>query len=161
MIGSHSSSLGGGHRDESSRIYLISSDKTLSSSLEQGGGQRTTTTTASQSLEMMTTASTSSPSRKVPTISSRQTEHDFRGCQLPGATIEADYLLGQQPQPPPPQPVIIKQEYEGASDSDSRTSVFSDMLPCGLTRFHFSLCFGMIGFVVFWVGLLLRIYLPH
>ena len=33
--------------------------------------------------------------------------------------------------------------------------------PCGLTNFHFSLCFGMVGFTVFWTGLLLRIYLPH
>jgi len=33
--------------------------------------------------------------------------------------------------------------------------------PCGLTNFHFSLCFGMVGFAVFWTGLLLRIYLPH
>lgn len=33
--------------------------------------------------------------------------------------------------------------------------------PCGLTNFHFSLCFGLVGFAVFWTGLLLRIYLPH
>lgn len=143
MIGSHSSSLGD---HESSRIYFISSDKTLSSSLEQGR-----TTTASQSLEM--TASSSSPCRKVPTISGSHetTEYDFR--QLPGAID-----LGHLPSGPP---VIIKQEFENNSDSDSRTSVFSDRLPCGLTRFHFSLCFGMVGFVVFWLGLLLRIYLPH
>ena len=60
-------------------------------------------------------------------------------------------------------PPVVKQELrdDTSSDSGSRTSVFSDYLPCGLTRFHFSLCFGMVGFVVFWLGLLLRIYLPH
>ena len=67
-------------------------------------------------------------------------------------------------------PIIIKQELEPghrnhhhghSSENVSRTSVFSDHLPCGLTRFHFSLCFGMVGFVVFWLGLLLRIYLPQ
>ncbi|XP_040569992.1 uncharacterized protein [Lepeophtheirus salmonis] len=33
-------------------------------------------------------------------------------------------------------------------------------LPCGLTNFHLSLFFGMIGFILFWLVLLLRIYLP-
>ena len=32
--------------------------------------------------------------------------------------------------------------------------------PCGVTNFHFTLCLGMVGFTVFWTGLLLRIYLP-
>ena len=29
------------------------------------------------------------------------------------------------------------------------------------TWFHFYLCFGMIGFIVFWLVLMLRIYLPE
>ena len=59
-------------------------------------------------------------------------------------------------------PIVIKQELASeAGSAVSRTSVFSDYLPCGLTRFHFSLCFGLVGFVIFWLGLLLRIYLPH
>ena len=58
-------------------------------------------------------------------------------------------------------PIVIKQELASeAGSAISRTSVFSDYLPCGLTRFHFSLCFGIIGFIIFWTGLLLRIYLP-
>ena len=32
--------------------------------------------------------------------------------------------------------------------------------PCGMTNFHCSLIIGIAGFVVFWVLLLLRIYLP-
>jgi len=32
--------------------------------------------------------------------------------------------------------------------------------PCGMTNFHFSLCVGCICFLIFWVLLLLRIYLP-
>ena len=34
-------------------------------------------------------------------------------------------------------------------------------LICGLTNFHYTLFFGMVGFFLFWLGLLLRIYLPH
>ena len=33
--------------------------------------------------------------------------------------------------------------------------------PCGMTNFHVSLIVGVIGFFIFWLGLLLRIYLPH
>ena len=33
--------------------------------------------------------------------------------------------------------------------------------PFGLTNFHVSLIVGVIGFFIFWLGLLLRIYLPH
>ncbi len=33
--------------------------------------------------------------------------------------------------------------------------------PCGLSNFHVSLIVGVAGFFVFWLGLLLRIYLPH
>ena len=29
------------------------------------------------------------------------------------------------------------------------------------TWFHFNLCFGMLGFIVFWSVLMLRIYLPE
>ena len=99
--------------------------------------------------------------------------------QLPGAILETNedieshggLILGGGG------PIVIKQELEAgilsrggqfggekfgdSSENVSRTSVFSDHLPCGLTRFHFSLCFGMVGFVVFWLGLLLRIYLPR
>ena len=96
--------------------------------------------------------------------------------QLPGAILETNedieshggLILGGGG------PIVIKQEleagvrgqfghggHETSSENVSRTSVFSDHLPCGLTRFHFSLCFGMVGFVVFWLGLLLRIYLPR
>lgn len=32
--------------------------------------------------------------------------------------------------------------------------------PWGMTNFHFSLCVGVIGFFIFWLVLLLRIYLP-
>ena len=80
---------------------------------------------------------------------------DLRG-QLPGSIPEEDLMeFGG--------PMIIKQELANSDigSQDSRTSVFSDYLPCGLTRFHFSLCFGLVGFVIFWLGLLLRIYLPH
>ena len=33
--------------------------------------------------------------------------------------------------------------------------------PCGMTNFHVSLCVGVMGFCVFWLILLLRIYLPE
>jgi len=181
MIGSHSSISAGGtgvgppsapsggvhgnHGDEgggSRGIYIISD-----SSLNLGGqttqsSRRTNTgtiSTASESLEMMTTASSSSYSRgsrpAVPRSYSDVIPEDVRGVQLPGA-IPEDLEIGSGPP-------VVKQELrdETSSDSGSRTSVFSDILPCGLTRFHFSLCFGMVGFVVFWLGLLLRIYLPH
>jgi hypothetical protein len=81
---------------------------------------------------------------------------------LPGAVQEAnediEYGGGG--------PVVIKQELAGSAnssdhDNESRTSVFSDRLPCNLTRFHLSFVFGIIGFIIFWVILLLRIYLPH
>ena len=40
-------------------------------------------------------------------------------------------------------------------------SKFKFKMPCGMTNFHLSLCIGIFGFFVFWVGLLLRIYLPE
>jgi len=142
-----------------SRIYIIS-DRTYNSNL---GG------TASESLEMMTTASTTtqgglssrltsstiaaSSSQLVPISYSDVIPEDMRG-QLPGAIPEEDLEYGGGP-------IVIKQELASeAGSAISRTSVFSDYLPCGLTRFHFSLCFGIIGFIIFWTGLLLRIYLP-
>ncbi len=33
--------------------------------------------------------------------------------------------------------------------------------PFGITNFHFGLCVGIVGFLVFWLVLLLRIYLPE
>jgi len=178
MIGSHSSISAGaggtgvgppsggvhGHAgaDEGGGrgIYIISTDSTLSGGLNPASQRRTTATisTASESLEMMTTASSSSYSRgsrpAVPRSYSDVIPEDVRGGHLPGA-IPEDLEIGGPP--------VVKQELrdDTSSDSGSRTSVFSDYLPCGLTRFHFSLCFGMVGFVVFWLGLLLRIYLPH
>ena len=89
----------------------------------------------------------------------------FHNChyasgQLPGAIPEEDLEYGGGTGGGGP--VVIKQELASeAGSAVSRTSVFSDYLPCGLTRFHFSLCFGLVGFVIFWLGLLLRIYLPH
>lgn len=75
---------------------------------------------------------------------------------LPGAILEEDLEYANYGPP------VVKQELANSEmGSDSRTSVFSDYLPCGLTRFHFSLCFGLVGFVIFWLGLLLRIYLPN
>jgi len=150
----HGADEGGGRG-----IYIIS-DSTLNSNLNLGSRRTNTTiSTASESLEMMTTASSSSYSRgsrpAVPRSYSDVIPEDVRGGQLPGA-IPEDLEIGSGPP-------VVKQELrdETSSDSGSRTSVFSDILPCGLTRFHFSLCFGMVGFVVFWLGLLLRIYLPH
>ena len=36
----------------------------------------------------------------------------------------------------------------------------SALWPWGMTNFHFSLCVGVVGFLIFWLVLLLRIYLP-
>ena len=67
-------------------------------------------------------------------------------------------------------PTTVPRNQNNKSRSDqlrNTTQNFRDYLsgdrrmPCGLTNFHFSLCFGMVGFTVFWTGLLLRIYLPH
>ena len=170
MIGSHSS-LGGGHVGAGvghggDRIYIISDSSNL------GGGQLrrpTTYSTASESLEMMTTASSSSYSHKgsrmnnpeVPRSYSDVIPEDLRvtgGGQLPGSIPEDSETFHSAGV------AVIKQELATATSrsqsASSRTSVFSDYLPCGLTRFHFSLCFGIVGFVIFWLGLLLRIYLP-
>jgi len=183
MIGSHSSSLGAASGSSAggggatagageSRIYIIS-DSTYNSNL---GGHRTAST-ASESLEMMTTASTTTQggvssrltsstlaaSSSVPRSYSDVIPEDMRG-QLPGAIPEEDLEYGGSCHPGGGGggPVVIKQELASeAGSAVSRTSVFSDYLPCGLTRFHFSLCFGLVGFVIFWLGLLLRIYLPH
>jgi len=177
MIGSHSSSLGAASGSSAggggatgageSRIYIIS-DSTYNSNL----GGRGTASTASESLEMMTTASTTTQggvssrltsstiaASSVPRSYSDVIPEDMRG-QLPGAIPEEDLEYGGGPGGGGP--VVIKQELASeAGSAVSRTSVFSDYLPCGLTRFHFSLCFGLVGFVIFWLGLLLRIYLPH
>jgi len=179
MIGSHSSSLGAASGSSAggggatgageSRIYIIS-DSTYNSNL----GGRGTASTASESLEMMTTASTTTQAKggvssrltsstiaasSVPRSYSDVIPEDMRG-QLPGAIPEEDLEYGGGPGGGGP--VVIKQELASeAGSAVSRTSVFSDYLPCGLTRFHFSLCFGLVGFVIFWLGLLLRIYLPH
>ena len=128
----------------------------------------------------MITASTSSRSSRLPHLVPSSTDDLRMTSQLPGAILETNedieshggLILGGGG------PIVIKQELEAgilsrgggqfggekfgdSSENVSRTSVFSDHLPCGLTRFHFSLCFGMVGFVVFWLGLLLRIYLPR
>ena len=108
----------------------------------------------------MITASTSSRGSRLPHLV--PSTDDIRS-QLPGAILETNEDIEARGGP-----ILIKHteaEARGhsinSSENVSRTSVFSDHLPCGLTRFHFSLCFGMVGFVVFWLGLLLRIYLPH
>ena len=136
---------------------------------------------ASESLEMITASGTSSRSSRLPHLVPSSTDDLRMTSQLPGAILETNedieshggLILGGGG------PIVIKQELEAgilsrggggqfggekfgdSSENVSRTSVFSDHLPCGLTRFHFSLCFGMVGFVVFWLGLLLRIYLPR
>ena len=105
--------------------------------------------TASTSLQSTNTTMVTKPSFSVP----RSYSDVISEQQLPGAIPEEDCEIG---------PHIVKQELaESLAGSESRTSVFSDYLPCGLTRFHFSLCFGLVGFVIFWLGLLLRIYLPN
>lgn len=164
MIGSQTTSTiaedsvasGGG------RIFVISDKNFRSSSLDHGRGGGTT---ASESLEMITASTSvgysSSVSSRMPHLV--PSTDDIRS-QLPGAILETSEDIESHG------PIIIKQElepghrnhhYGHSSENVSRTSVFSDHLPCGLTRFHFSLCFGMVGFVVFWLGLLLRIYLPQ
>ena len=110
---------------------------------------------------MMTASTSSARSSRMPHLVPSSTD-DIRS-QLPGAILEINEDIESHG------PMIIKQELEGggrgygqglsSSENVSRTSVFSDHLPCGLTRFHFSLFFGMVGFVVFWLGLLLKIYL--
>lgn len=173
MIGSHSSSFSSSGVGGESRIYTISDS--YNSNLGQRRSSRPTLSTASESLEMMTTsASTITKATRQTTASTTMTastsvprsysdvipEELEGGGQLPGAILEEDleYAFSTAAVGAP----IVKQELASSEmGSDSRTSVFSDYLPCGLTRFHFSLCFGLVGFVIFWLGLLLRIYLPN
>lgn len=52
-----------------------------------------------------------------------------------------------------------------ATDQDSKMDEVHENYCCGRTWpiswFHFYLCFGMLGFIVFWLVLMLRIYLPE
>ena len=107
------------------------------------------------------TSSTIAGTSTVPRSYSDVIPEDMRE-QLPGAIPEEADLEYGGAGVAAGGPIVIKQELASeAGSAVSRTSVFSDYLPCGLTRFHFSLCFGLVGFVIFWLGLLLRIYLPH
>ena len=123
---------------------------------------------------MITASGTSSRSSRLPHLVPSSTDDLRMTSQLPGAILETNEDIESHGGILGGGPIVIKQEleagvrgqfghggHETSSENVSRTSVFSDHLPCGLTRFHFSLCFGMVGFVVFWLGLLLRIYLPR
>ncbi len=71
------------------------------------------------------------------------------GLHVIGAKPEAASITGSA--------LAVDPEEDGGS---YRSDFSAEHLPCGLTRFHFSLAFGMLGFFAFWLGLLLKIYLP-
>ena len=50
-------------------------------------------------------------------------------------------------------------ELEESRNEPNRTN--SSQCGKGGTWFHFNLCLGMLGFVIFWLFLMLRIYLPE
>lgn len=133
-------------------------------------GSTATKSTSNISLEMVTTAavSSSSPSKSVsqPTVD----EPDDQPLQpgLPARLAHLKVPSNDQPVsiiniPPEDHPVDgLTSLKTGLAPSPDRHSVLAGAkLPCGMTRFHLSLLCGMIGFVIFWVGLLLRIYMPH
>ncbi|TRY73352.1 hypothetical protein TCAL_06991 [Tigriopus californicus] len=56
----------------------------------------------------------------------------------------------------------IGPQRSASTDTDFKPSFKSRLKwPCGMTNFHFSLCIGVVGFAIFWLLLLLRIYLPE